>query len=68
MVWKTIDLGNGATCKVDGDNKCWLLNGEYHRTDGPAIDLAGGYRMWFINGVKYSEEEFDIAVQVLWAC
>ena len=47
--------------------KYWYLNNQYHRTDGPAIELADGDKSWYINGVEYSEEDFDMAKQMLWA-
>ena len=31
-------------------NKEWLLNGKYHRTDGPAIEGATGSKLWYLNG------------------
>ena len=31
-------------------NKEWLLNGELHRTDGPAVEHANGDKWWFLNG------------------
>ena len=30
-----------------------------HRVDGPAIDMAGGYKAWYLNDVQYSEEDFN---------
>ena len=34
----------------DGDTS-WLINGKYHRTDGPAKDwVSDGYKAWFVNG------------------
>ena len=36
--------------------KFWLLNGEYHREDGPAIENANGTRCWYLNG-KYHRED-----------
>jgi len=34
-------------------NKVWLLNGELHRTDGPAIEQADGLKEWYFNGKKH---------------
>lgn len=80
---KRIDLGNGAICVIDGiGTKNWFLNDRRHRLDGPAIEYVCGVKhwsetagnwsecvnQWFIGGIEYTEEEFDIAVQVLWAC
>ena len=31
---------------------------ELHRLDGPAVELDGK-KYWYINGVKYTEEEFN---------
>ena len=88
---KTINLGNGAECKMDGDgskywrlngkfhrtdgpavekpdsSKSWWLNGERHRTDGPALIDIHGRKFWYINGKEYSEEEFEMIKQMLWA-
>jgi thermostable 8-oxoguanine DNA glycosylase len=39
--------------------KCWLLNGELHREDGPAIEYANGYKEWYLNGISITEKEFN---------
>ena len=31
-------------------DKHWRLNGEYHRTDGPAVERTNGIKAWFLNG------------------
>ena len=36
----------------------WYLNGELHRTDGPAYEGDNGYKAWYLNGKRYSEEEW----------
>ena len=65
---------NGKLHRTDGpaieradDSKYWYLNGEFHRTDGPAMEFANGSKHWYINGKQYSEEEFNIIKEVLWA-
>ena len=30
-------------------SKVWWLNGEYHRTDGPAIEASDGTKVWWLN-------------------
>ena len=30
--------------------KCWYINGQRHRTDGPAIEYANGDKFWYLNG------------------
>jgi hypothetical protein len=34
-------------------NKRWLLNGQMHRTDGPAIVWAGGDVEWYLYGERH---------------
>lgn len=39
----------------------WMINGKYHRLDGPAIILFDGddtFCEWWINGKEYTEKEF----------
>ena len=31
----------------------WLVDGEYHRLDGPAIIYATGSKIWFQNGLRH---------------
>ena len=31
-------------------SKYWWLNGERHRTDGPAIEWYNGSKEWYLNG------------------
>jgi hypothetical protein len=30
--------------------KRWLLNGQLHRSDGPAVEFADGRTRWFLSG------------------
>jgi hypothetical protein len=30
---------------------------ELHREDGPAVEYYGGKKLWYINGVYYSEKD-----------
>jgi len=42
---------NKPICETDAHgNKSWYLNGDLHRTDGPAVELAGGDKRWYLNG------------------
>ncbi len=34
-------------------SKYWYLNGERHRTDGPAIEYANGDKYWYLNGERH---------------
>jgi hypothetical protein len=63
--------------KVDPfGTKCWYLNGELHREDGPAIEYAGGTKEWYLNGkvvswreafkkAKTQEQELSIIIHAL---
>ena len=45
------------TVKVyDEGYKAWYLNGERHREDGPASELASGSKAWYLNGKKHRED------------
>jgi hypothetical protein len=40
-------------------NISWLNNSnKLHREDGPAIECTDGYKEWWVNGERYSEESF----------
>ena len=46
--------------KVYEDRTEWfLLEGELHREDGPAIEYASGNKSWYLSGEKLTEEEFN---------
>jgi hypothetical protein len=33
-----------------------LPNGDFHREDGPAVELISGYKAWYINGLRHRED------------
>ena len=35
--------------------KEWVVNGEYHREDGPAVERADGSKCWYLNGLIHRE-------------
>ena len=44
-------------CSInDEGTKMWLLNGQFHREDGPAIEYANGTKYWYINGLLHRED------------
>ena len=46
-----VPLDDQPTMTLHLDGTCvWRLNGEFHRLDGPAIELADGTRCWLVNG------------------
>ncbi len=40
--------------------QAWCLNGEYHRTNGPAIIYANGMTEWWLNGKTCEPFKFNI--------
>ena len=47
------------TVDEDADgSKCWYLNGELHRVDGPAVEYANGDKYWYLNGSSFSFDEY----------
>lgn len=46
----------------NGD-KWYFQKGRLHRLKGPAIHLADGTKRWYINNVRYTEEEFNEKVK-----
>jgi hypothetical protein len=32
---------------------------QLHRTDGPAIEDRDGYKYWYLNDIRYVEEEYQ---------
>jgi len=40
--------------KIDSKGtKFWYLNGERHRTDGPAVEYSDGSKFWYLNGERH---------------
>jgi hypothetical protein len=42
----------GYAVKDDGTRQ-WWVNGERHRTDGPAIEWSDGEKFWYVNGKRH---------------
>ena len=47
--------------KQEFSNRIEYLNekGYLHRLDGPAIEGRNGYKAWYLNGIYYSEQEWQ---------
>ena len=44
-------MAEQPTCKTLSDgSKEWYVDGELHRTDGPAIERADGSKSWYVHG------------------
>ena len=51
-------MTNKPICETDGNgDKYWYLNGNLHRTDGPALELINGDKHWYLNGKYVSMED-----------
>jgi hypothetical protein len=46
----------------------YLLNGQWHREDGPAAEYANGTKYWYLQGKEYTEEEYWrlVKLKALW--
>jgi len=43
----------------DNGDKVWKLpSGDLHREDGPAIEFLSGFKIWWINGIQYTEQDY----------
>ena len=47
------------TVRVYDDRTEWHQNGNLHREDGPAVELADGGKYWYLNGESLTEKEFN---------
>ncbi len=36
----------------------WLVSGEWHRDDGPAIQGSNGVKLWYLKGFPYLQEKW----------
>jgi len=52
---------------TDGTQK-WFFNGKLHRTNGPAIEWANGDKYWYLEGIRYSKEEYNEKVKTISTC
>lgn len=59
---------NGINYTITRDiygTKKWWVNGKLHRESGPAIEYANGRKEWRLDGIGYSEKEFDKKIKGL---
>jgi hypothetical protein len=43
----------GYNIDADTDRVVWFLDGQLHRTDGPAVIYADGYQVWYLHGKRH---------------
>ena len=46
------------TTYKNGDKVWKIYDGDLHREDGPAIEFPSGIKIWYINGMQYSERRY----------
>ena len=50
-------MENKPICEIDTlGNKIWYLDGQYHREDGPAVEMVDGTNKWFLDGKLHRED------------
>jgi len=47
-----------GSISYDNGIKNWIVNGQNHREDGPAIIHSDGSKAWYLNGIIYTFEEW----------
>lgn len=50
---------HGPAVIWEDGTKFWYQNNKSHRLDGPAVIHPDGYKRWFIDGIRYTENEFN---------
>ena len=51
-------MSSGYKINKYGTKRWYNSKREFHREDGPAVEYANGYKVWYLNGKKYSQEEW----------
>ena len=49
---------DGRNVDIEG-NIFWYKDGLLHREDGPAIQFSDGFKLWYLNDIQKTEEEFN---------
>ena len=55
----TLHREDGPAITFVSGTQLWYQNGRKHRLDGPSSIFSDGTKAWHIEGVEYSEEEFN---------
>ena len=53
-----VEFKNGRYVDKNGDI-CWYKEGLFYRENGPTIERDDGSKEWFLNGIEYTEEQFN---------
>ena len=50
---------------VPNGDKVWLVNGQVHRIDGPAVDCSNGTKFWYIDDKQITKEQHALLVDMM---
>jgi hypothetical protein len=50
---------DGPAVTLPDGTEFWLKEGSLHRTDGPAVIQSNSKKQWWIEGINYTEEDFN---------
>ena len=59
---------DGPAIEYADGHKSWYQNDKRHRLDGPAIECADDHKSWYIEGVLYTEEQFNAKINPAPSC
>jgi len=56
---KLLHRENGPAVEFDNGTKYWLINNQYHRLDGPAIEMNDyDTKLYYINNKRLTTEDY----------
>jgi len=56
---------DGPAVEYADGSKEWLVNDLFHRLDGPARVYSDGCKIWCIEGMDYTEDEFNAKIETM---
>jgi len=59
MKFKQHKEGKYTIREFDDGEKWWTCREMYHREDGPAKEYVNGMKEWYLNGNRYTEENWN---------
>jgi hypothetical protein len=61
IIDSVVEAEEEVTRHSDSAGTVWYMNrqGLLYRTDGPAIEWADGTKFWYINDIRFTEDEFN---------
>ena len=59
---------DGPAVERRNGDKWWYKHSKCHREDGPAIEGIDGYKTYYLEGIRYTEEEYLKKIEELNKC